>query len=156
LKIVSFDVQSPSIVTSFRASGSEMDSEVRLTFRWRPFQSHNVSTAFNLGRNKFNFGDTNRWGESAGAISVALQMVTNGGNTEGLFRAGFMQSGAPTPVGDIAELQPFFDQIANITGCADSADKLDCLRAVPEDQFQAATDMVPSISSVMVSYEVSI
>lgn len=36
------------------------------------------------------------WGESAGAISVALQMLANGGNTEGLFRGGFMQSGAPT------------------------------------------------------------
>lgn len=38
------------------------------------------------------------WGESAGAISVALQMLTNGGNTEGLFRGGFMQSGSPIPV----------------------------------------------------------
>ena len=41
----------------------------------------------------------NRWGESAGAISVAMQMLVNGGNTEGLFRAGFMQSGATIPVG---------------------------------------------------------
>lgn len=39
------------------------------------------------------------WGESAGAISVALHMVSNGGNTEGLFRAGFMESGSPIPVG---------------------------------------------------------
>lgn len=30
------------------------------------------------------------WGESAGAISAALQMTTNGGDTEGLFRAAFM------------------------------------------------------------------
>lgn len=30
------------------------------------------------------------WSESAGAISVALQMLTNGGDTEGLFRAGYM------------------------------------------------------------------
>lgn len=29
-------------------------------------------------------------GESAGAISVALHMVTNGGNTEGLFHSAFM------------------------------------------------------------------
>ncbi|KAF8877142.1 carotenoid ester lipase precursor [Gymnopilus junonius] len=32
------------------------------------------------------------WGESAGAISVALQMLSNGGNPEGLFRAAFMES----------------------------------------------------------------
>ena len=30
------------------------------------------------------------WGQSAGAISVALHMVTNNGNTEGLFHAGIM------------------------------------------------------------------
>ena len=46
-----------------------------------------------------------RWGESAGAISVALQMVANGGNTEGLFRAAFMESGFPIPVGDITNGQ---------------------------------------------------
>jgi hypothetical protein len=44
---------------------------------------------------------TRSWGESAGAISVALQMLTNGGDTEGLFRAGYMQSGSPVPVGPI-------------------------------------------------------
>lgn len=31
---------------------------------------------------------------SAGAISVALQMVTNGGDQEGLFRGAFTQSGS--------------------------------------------------------------
>lgn len=31
------------------------------------------------------------WGQSAGAISVGLQMVTNGGNAEGLFQGAFMQ-----------------------------------------------------------------
>ena len=44
------------------------------------------------------------WGESAGSISVSLQMLTNGGNTEGLFRAAFMQSGSPPPVGDITHV----------------------------------------------------
>jgi Carboxylesterase family len=41
------------------------------------------------------------WGESAGAISVALHMVTNSGNPDGLFRAAFMQSGSPPSTGDI-------------------------------------------------------
>ena len=31
-----------------------------------------------------------RWSQSAGAISVALHMITNGGNIEGLFRGAFM------------------------------------------------------------------
>lgn len=43
------------------------------------------------------------WGQSSGAISVSLQMITNGGNNEGLFRAGFMQSGSPLPVGNITK-----------------------------------------------------
>lgn len=33
------------------------------------------------------------WGESAGAISVGVQMVAYDGDNEGLFRAGFMESG---------------------------------------------------------------
>ena len=36
---------------------------------------------------KFDFSS---WGQSAGAISVALHMITNGGDTEGLFRGAFM------------------------------------------------------------------
>ncbi|KAF8838657.1 alpha/beta-hydrolase, partial [Paxillus ammoniavirescens] len=35
------------------------------------------------------------WGESPGAMSVALQLVTNGGDPDGLFRAAFMRSGSP-------------------------------------------------------------
>ena len=45
----------------------------------------------------------NRWGESAGAISVALQMLTNGGDPEGLFRAAFMNSGSPVPTGPVED-----------------------------------------------------
>jgi hypothetical protein len=32
-------------------------------------------------------------------------MLTNGGNTGGLFRGAFMQSGAPIPIGDISDGQ---------------------------------------------------
>ena len=45
------------------------------------------------------------WGESAGAVSAALHMVANDGDTEGLFRAAFMESGSPIPVGDITNGQ---------------------------------------------------
>jgi hypothetical protein len=44
------------------------------------------------------------WDESARAISIALQMLTNDGITESLFRGAFMQSGAPLSVGDITLL----------------------------------------------------
>jgi hypothetical protein len=77
-------------------------------------------------------------------------MVTNNGNTDGLFRAGFMQSGAPFPIGDITGGQPFFDMLVNNTGCSSAKDKLDCLRSVSEEKFQSAVDLSPGIQGFMV------
>ncbi|TFK48803.1 carotenoid ester lipase precursor [Heliocybe sulcata] len=87
------------------------------------------------------------WGESAGAISVALQMLTNGGNTEGLFRGAFMESGSPIPVGDISHGQDYYDSIVATTGCSGASDTLECLRQVSEDSLQAAVDATPNIFS---------
>ncbi|CAA7261545.1 unnamed protein product [Cyclocybe aegerita] len=85
------------------------------------------------------------WGESAGAISVSLQMLANGGNTEGLFRAAFMQSGAPVPVGDITHGQQYYDALVQETGCARSADTLQCLRTVPYATLKEAINNSPGI-----------
>ncbi|KAI0265664.1 carotenoid ester lipase precursor [Gloeopeniophorella convolvens] len=85
------------------------------------------------------------WGESAGAISVALQMLTNGGNTEGLFRAGFMESGSPEPVGDITHGQPYYDDLVKRTGCSGSSDTLECLRSLPYTTLKSAVDQSPAI-----------
>ncbi|KAH7928750.1 alpha/beta-hydrolase [Leucogyrophana mollusca] len=87
------------------------------------------------------------WGESAGAISVALQMVTNGGDPEGLFRAAFMESGSPIPVGDITHGQKYYDAIVEQTGCAAAADTLECLRGVPYDTLMDAVNNSPFIFS---------
>ncbi|EIM86930.1 alpha/beta-hydrolase [Stereum hirsutum FP-91666 SS1] len=85
-------------------------------------------------------GDPSRviiWGESAGAMSVGLQMVANGGNTEGLFHGAFMQSGSPLPVGDIADTkyQAIYDSIVGRAGCSNTTDTLQCLREVPFSVF---------------------
>ncbi|KAI0248237.1 Alpha/Beta hydrolase protein [Lactifluus subvellereus] len=64
------------------------------------------------------------WGQSAGAIFVGLHMLANGGNTEGLFRAAFMQSGAPTPG------QRYYDDLVERCGCSSSYNILACLRMV--------------------------
>ncbi|KAF8907652.1 carotenoid ester lipase precursor [Gymnopilus junonius] len=85
------------------------------------------------------------WGESAGAISVALQLVANGGNNEGLFRAAFMQSGSAMPLGEITEGQPLYDMIVQETGCEGSADTLECIRQLPVDVFKAAINKAPGI-----------
>ncbi|KAF9255338.1 carotenoid ester lipase precursor [Marasmius fiardii PR-910] len=87
------------------------------------------------------------WGESAGSISVALQMVTNSGNTENLFRAAFMESGATIPVGDISHGQFYYDQIVSETGCSSSADSLACLRGVPYETLKDAINRTPNIFS---------
>ncbi|KAJ8454068.1 hypothetical protein ONZ45_g19450 [Pleurotus djamor] len=85
------------------------------------------------------------WGESAGAISVALQMVANNGDSEGLFRGAFMQSGAPIPVGDITNGQKHYDALVIDAGCSGSADTLQCLRQAPYDVMKRAIDKSPSI-----------
>ncbi|KAH9175630.1 carotenoid ester lipase precursor [Lactarius sanguifluus] len=95
-------------------------------------------------------GDSSKvtiWGESAGAISVSLQMLANGGNTEGLFRAAFMQSGSPTPVGDITNGQQYYDFLVARTNCTGSPDTLVCLRAAPYEALQAAMDSTPALFS---------
>ncbi|KAH9970732.1 carotenoid ester lipase precursor [Lactifluus volemus] len=84
------------------------------------------------------------WGQSAGAISVALHMVVNDGNSDGLFRAAFMQSGSPLSTGDITLGQPFYDFLVNSTGCSGSSDTLSCLRTVPYVTLKAAMDNTPS------------
>jgi carboxylesterase type B len=90
------------------------------------------------------------WGESAGAISAALQMVANNGDNEGLFRASFMQSGSPIPVADITHGQPYFDAIVSQTGCNGASDKLQCLRGVPYYNLSNAINASPGLFAYQV------
>nr|VWO97518.1 Carboxylic ester hydrolase (EC [Ganoderma boninense] len=87
------------------------------------------------------------WGESAGAISVSLHLLTNGGNTEGLFRGAFMQSGSPIPTGDIVNGQPDYDGLVSATGCSGRSDTLQCLREVDYKKLKAAVDATPNMFS---------
>lgn len=85
------------------------------------------------------------WGESAGAISAAMHMIAYDGDTQGLFRAAFMQSGSPIPVGDLEGGQKYYDDVVVQTGCSDSADTLSCLRTVSYATLKAAIDNSPFI-----------
>ncbi|KAF9478094.1 carotenoid ester lipase [Pholiota conissans] len=87
------------------------------------------------------------WGQSAGAISVSLQMLAYGGNSADLFQGAFMQSGAPIPVGNITGGQVYYDSLVNQTNCASSNDTLSCLRQVPTEEFQAAVNNTPNYFS---------
>ncbi|KAL1942493.1 hypothetical protein VTO73DRAFT_6095 [Trametes versicolor] len=84
-------------------------------------------------------------GPSAGAISIGLQMVTNGGDNEGLFRGAIMHAGSPLPTGDIETLQPFYDAVVEHAGCAAAEDTLACLRHVPADTLLTAAAAVPNL-----------
>ena len=77
-------------------------------------------------------------------------MLTNGGNTEGLFRGAFMQSGSPIPVGDITHGQNDYNALVKATGCAGAADTLQCLREVPYATLKKAVDSSPGIFSPQV------
>ncbi|KAG0704092.1 Alpha/Beta hydrolase protein [Suillus ampliporus] len=84
------------------------------------------------------------WGQSAGAMSVGIHMVANNGNPEGLFRAAFMESGSPLPVGDITRGQPYYDFIVDQTGCTNSSDTLQCLREAPYATLMDAINQTPN------------
>ena len=77
-------------------------------------------------------------------------MITNGGNTEGLFRAGWMESGSALPSGNFSKLQPTFDFIVSETSCASASDALECLREVPAEAITAAMDKTPTFLSFQV------
>ena len=85
-------------------------------------------------------------------MSIALQMVTNGGNNEGLFHGAFMESGAVIPRGDISLGQPYYDKLVRETGCAGAEDTLECLRQAPFATLKEAMDKSPWLLSYQVCY----
>ena len=84
------------------------------------------------------------WGQSAGAISVALHMLINNGQQGELFRGAIMQSGGPIPVGDIENGQRYYDFMVERTGCGRATDTLSCLRRVSYPTFKRAMDQSPN------------
>ena len=79
-----------------------------------------------------------------------MQMITNGGNNEGLFRGAVMQSGGPIPVGDIEHGQQYYDFMVEETGCAKHKDPLECLRRVPYATYKKAMDRSPNMFAYQV------
>jgi len=92
-----------------------------------------------------------RWGQSAGGISVGSQIVTNSGDSEGLFRGAIMQSGSPQTAMDTSDGQQHYDGLVNDMGCAGAGDTLDCLRNVPYERLKQG---VEELSPGMFTYRV--
>ncbi|KAF5718612.1 carboxylesterase family [Fusarium mundagurra] len=80
------------------------------------------------------------WGESAGASSVGNHILAYNGRDDGLFRAGIMQSGGPIFYYPMTAVQKHFDSLAKLAGCDENPDKLQCLRALPFSQLNAAVN----------------
>lgn len=83
-------------------------------------------------------------------------MITNGGNSEGLFHGAVMQSGGPIPVGDIEHGQKYYEFLVDNTGCRKYEDTLDCLRKVPYATYKKAMDASPNMFSYQVSAYIAI
>ncbi|KAH8099439.1 Alpha/Beta hydrolase protein [Cristinia sonorae] len=95
-------------------------------------------------------GDPSRvtlWGESAGSMSIASQMLSNNGDQQGLFRGAFMHSGSLVALGDMSGAQEYYDNLVKGVGCATSADTLDCLRRLSYEDIKAGLDASPSFFS---------
>ncbi|TAQ86582.1 hypothetical protein B7494_g5091 [Chlorociboria aeruginascens] len=80
------------------------------------------------------------WGESAGAFSVAAQLIAYGGRNDGLFRGGIQESGGAAfgqRLPNVTSAQPVYDAIVNATNCTQAEDTLACLRTVPSDRLSS-------------------
>ena len=77
-------------------------------------------------------------------------MHYNCGNTEGVFRSGFMESGTALPSGHVDRdcLQSKYDGVVTDSGRPQTATP--CLRQVPTSVLKAATDKTPSFLSYQV------
>ncbi|CAE6495943.1 unnamed protein product [Rhizoctonia solani] len=88
-------------------------------------------------------GDPDRvmiFGESAGAMSVAYQMMYKDGEHGGVFRTALMESGAPSTYAALPASYPprqaVYNFIANATGCA--LNNFECLRKANGDKLRQA------------------
>lgn len=138
-----------------RTSSPPLDTDIYSSFRWWSDASYTVCICcgciYLLSPSCFHI-EHYRWGQSAGAVSVALQLFAYDGNTEGLYRGAIMQSGTHIPYGDIADGQQYYDALIQQTGCSNATDTLACLREVPYEQLMIAINTSPSIISYQVSF----
>jgi len=85
------------------------------------------------------------WGESAGAGSTMFQLIANGGNNEGLFRAAMGDSPSLNFVPAFNEDYDveIYNQYSSFAGCGNKgADTLKCLRSADSNTLALASSRV--------------
>ncbi|TBU30164.1 carotenoid ester lipase [Dichomitus squalens] len=77
-------------------------------------------------------------GLSSGAASATLHTVANGGDSEGLFKGSWGESGALQHLGwiDSPLAQGIYDEFTEKLNCSDATDTLACLRQVPVENIK--------------------
>ena len=135
-----------------RTPSPEVGSKIHLRIRRRSREGYNVSPDPCSPLDLAPTGHHESWGQSSGAMSAALQMVTNGGDTEDLFRGAFMESGAVIPSGDISLGQRDYDDLVRAVRCSGAEDTLECLRQVPFPVLKEAVNMSPGFLSYRVGH----
>ncbi|KAJ7732372.1 sterol esterase [Mycena maculata] len=86
-------------------------------------------------------------GQSAGAISTGLLLLSNKRSSNSLFRGAVMISGSPGPSPSVADGQLYYDELVEANNCTAAPDTLDCLRHVPYDAFLATVNKTPDLFS---------
>ncbi|KAF2633661.1 alpha/beta-hydrolase [Macroventuria anomochaeta] len=84
------------------------------------------------------------FGESAGAGSVGFQLTAYSGRDDKLFRGAIMQSGNPVHFNRLNDPLGYADSynaIVSRTPCANATSQLECLRALPAEQYNAAVNV---------------
>lgn len=122
-------MQSPQIVAEGSSNAGLVDQ--RLALQW-------------VQENIASFGgDPEKvvvWGESAGAQSIAYQMLAYGGRDDGLFRGAILESGGPhgCQVETLSWYNSANENLARSLNCSGAKDQLACLRGVDQDALYAA------------------
>ena len=57
------------------------------------------------------------------------------------------QSGSPSKLPNVLDMQRYFDDLVNATNCTDAKDRLGCLRGVPYSQLIQAVNREPNLFS---------
>lgn len=87
------------------------------------------------------------FGESAGSIAIAIHMLLNDGNPDGLFNSAIMLSGGVSKFDDFNRGQATFDAVMKSIGCGDSGDKISCFKKADYQKIYAAVQEQPNFLS---------